>query len=317
VRDAHGRPVGRIAVLEHRPHNAYRGAHDALLYLYEAIDDDRVAGSLFEAAEGWARARGLGRLVGPKGFMTGDGLGLLVEGFDLRPAFGIPYNPPYYARQWEQVGGMQKEVDYVSGILRRETFSYPERLQRLVEKVKIRMGFHVPDIRSRADLMVYAERLKEAYNSAFVTVWSYTPIPDGELETIVKRLFTFADPRLIKLIFKGEELAGFTLAYPDISAALHRTKGELWPFGWLAILLEKNRTDYCDVNGNAVLPKFQGMGANVLLYDNITSTLIHSRFQAAELIQVQETNVRMMGDLVNYFQHGFDKRHRVYSRSLG
>ncbi len=68
VRDDGGRPVGRVAVLEHRPHNAYRGAKDALLYLYEAIDDDTVAGLLFEAAERWARARGLTRLVGPKGF---------------------------------------------------------------------------------------------------------------------------------------------------------------------------------------------------------------------------------------------------------
>ena len=66
VQDDTGRAVGRIAVLEHRPHNDYRSSKDALLYLYESTDDDEVARSLFKAAEDWARSRGLNRLTGPK-----------------------------------------------------------------------------------------------------------------------------------------------------------------------------------------------------------------------------------------------------------
>ena len=55
---------------------------------------------------------------------------------------------------------------------------------------------------------------------------------------MANQLLWFADPRLIKIILKGEEPIGFLLAYPDISAAVQRCKGRLWPFGWLDVLLE-------------------------------------------------------------------------------
>lgn len=317
VRDDAGQAVGRIAVLEHRPHNEYRNKRDALLYLYEAIDSDEVAGLLFEAAEGWARARGLNRLVGPKGFMTGDGLGLLVEGFEHRPAMGIPYNPPYYVRQWEEIGGMVKEVDYLSALAQRENYVYPERIRRIAEKVRQRRGFTVPVFRSKAELRAYAAQIKDAYNRAFVSVWAYTPIPDEELDALVDRLLLIADPPLMKLIFKGDEIVGFQFCYPDVSAAIQRIRGRLWPFGWIALLIEKRRTRWLNINGNAVLPKYQGTGANAVLYDEMFKTLMeNTQYEYADLVQVQEDNYRMLSDLEALIGLNVYKRHRVYKKEL-
>lgn len=316
VRDAAGRAVGRIAVLEHRPHNEYRDKRDALLYLYEATDDPIVAQLLFEAAEHWARGRGLTRLVGPKGFMAGDGLGLLVEGFEHRPAIGIPYNLAYYPQQWEGIGGMAKVIDYLSAFVDRDTFSIPERVRRLAARIRERRDFRVPVFRTTAELRAHAEQLKRAYNSAFPAVWSYTPIPDEDLDAIVDRLLLIADPPLMKLIFQGDDIIGFQFAYPDISAAIQRAGGRVWPFGWLLMLLEKRRTRWLNVNGNAVLPAYQGTGANAVLYDEMINTLLESRYQYADLTQVQETNARMLSDLAALVPVNVYKRHRVYARDL-
>lgn len=317
ARDAEGKAVGRIAVLEHRPHNTYRNKHDALLYLYEAIDDDEIAAGLFEVAEKWARERGLTRLVGPKGFLTGDGLGLLIEGFEHRPAIGIPYNLPYYARHWEGIGGMVKEVDYLSAYLDHDTYVLPDRIRRIAEKVRERRGFHIPTFRTKAQIKRYADTIQKAYNQAFAAVWAYTPIPDEELKAVVDKLMVIADPPLMKLIFKGDELAGFQFAYPDISAAIQRQQGRMWPFGWIDMLLEKRRTLWINVNGNAVLPKFQGTGANAVLYDEMMRTLTETRYRYADLVQVQETNVPMLSDLAELVSLNIYKRHRVYTRELG
>jgi len=40
----------------------------------------------------------LNYMLGPKGFSPLNGMGLLVKGFEHRPALGIPYNPSYYRR---------------------------------------------------------------------------------------------------------------------------------------------------------------------------------------------------------------------------
>ena len=53
---------------------------------------------------------------------------------------------------------------------------------------------------------------------------------------MAQQIIWFADPRLIKLIFKDDELAGFLFAYPDVSAAIQRTGGRLWPLGWVDLL---------------------------------------------------------------------------------
>jgi hypothetical protein len=316
VSDDGGRAIGRIAVLEHRPHNAYRDHHDALLYLYEAVDDDEVARLLFDAAAGWAAGRGLDRLLGPKGFLTGEGHGLLIEGFEHRPAIGIPYNPPYYVRQWEEVGGMVKVLDYLSARTDREEVTYPERIRRIADRVRERRGFHVPAFRTKREIRAYADTIQRAYNRAFAKLWAYTPIPDEELQAVVDRLMFIADPPLMKLIFKGDELVGFQFAFPDISAAIQRTRGRLWPFGWIALLREKRRTNWLNVNGNAILPEYQGSGANAVLYDEMLKTLLEARYRYADLVQVQEDNAAMLADLDALVPFEIHKRHRVYERRL-
>ena len=317
VKDEAGRALGRIAVLEHRPHNAYRQKRDALLYLYEAVDDDTVARLLFEAAAGWAASRGLDRLVGPKGFRTGDGLGLLIEGFERRPALGVPYNPAYYVRQWEEIGGFEKVVDYLSAYISRATYQFPERLARIVERVKERSGFSVARFGSKRALRAMAEQVKQAYNSAFVDVWAYTPIPDEELDALVSDLLLIADPKLMKLIIKDGELAGFLFCYPDVSAAIQRIKGRLWPLGWIDLLIERGRTEWVNINGAAILPAYQGRGANAMLYDEIrASTLSEPRYRHADIVQIQETNAKMLADMEALGVRVY-KRHRVYHKTLG
>lgn len=316
VRDKEGYPIGRIAAMEHRPHNEYRNARHALLYLYESIDDDEVASALFEAAAGWASVRGLDTLVGPKGFLTGDGLGLLVEGFEYRPALGIPYNPAYYVRQWEEVGGFEKTVDYLSSHGHRDWFTYPERLGSIIEKLKTRRRFEVTHFRTKAELRALAPAIQKAYNNAFVDLWAYTPIPDEELAAVTDKLITLADPKLITIVMRDGAIVGFQFCYPDVSAAIQRTGGRIWPFGWAALMLEQRRTGWLNANGGAILPEYQGLGANAIMYDNLLRTLeANPRYQYVDVVQTQEDNFRMISDMKSLGLR-FHKRHRVYSRGI-
>ncbi len=92
-----GRPVGRIAVLDNRHYNEHWKQPDRLLLPLRRV---RRPGSRRRAvrrrSRQWAKGRGLDKIVGAKGFLQGDGIGVLVEGFEHHPAVGIPYNHPYY-----------------------------------------------------------------------------------------------------------------------------------------------------------------------------------------------------------------------------
>jgi hypothetical protein len=64
--------------------------------LFECINNPAVAEALLETAEYWvAERQSAANLRGPYN-REGAPPGLLVDGFNVRPAAGLPYNPPYY-----------------------------------------------------------------------------------------------------------------------------------------------------------------------------------------------------------------------------
>jgi GNAT superfamily N-acetyltransferase len=314
VRD--GQDVGRIAALENRPFNRYHKTRQAQFYLFECIDDLEVAAALIDAASDWARARGLDTLVGPKGFGALDGYGMLVDGFEFRPAMTMMnYNPPAYPRFLEALG-FEKEVDFVSCYLNRKRYRLPERIHRVAERAARRSGLRVVRFQTKAELRRWADRIGEAYNRTFVNNWEYYPLSAKEIRFLTDSLLTVADPRLVKLIARDEEIVGFLFTFPDVSAALQRSRGRLLPFGVADLLLEAGRTRWLAINGAGVLPEYQGRGGNALLYVELQRTLEESRFQHADLTQVAETAVQMRRDLLNIGGVPY-KNHRVFRKGIG
>ena len=125
---------------------------------------------------------------------------------------------------------------------------------------------------------------------------------------------TIADYRLIKIIVHEQDVVGFLFAFHDVSAAMQRAKGNLFPFGLLDILMELRRTNTVAVNGMGILPEFQGHGGNALLYYAMGDTLLNfGQFTHVEMTQVAETTEQMRADLKNL--NGVEyKNNRVYHK---
>lgn len=313
VRD--GRAVGRIAALENRPYNRTHDKRTAQFYLFECEPELEIARALFDRAGEWARARGLRQLVGPKGFGPLDGYGMLVEGFEFRPAMTMMnYNPPAYP-QFAEALGFRKEVDFISCYLSPETFRLDERIHRIAGRAAARSGLRVIRFQTKRELRAWAARIGQAYNQAFVDNWEYYPLSEREIQFVLDNVLTVADPKLIKLIAHGERVVGFLFAFPDLSAAIQRSRGRLLPFGLLDLLLEFRRTKWVALNGAGVLPEFQGRGGNALLYSEMEKTVRQAGFRHADLTQVAESAVQMRRDLVNLGGVPY-KNHRVFVRDL-
>lgn len=312
-----GVDVGRIAAIENKPFNKYHQTKEADFYFFDAEDDIEVANALFAKVEEWARARGLDAIIGPKGMGPLDGYGVLIMGHQHRQTMNmLNYNHSYYQHLVEAQGYV-KEVDFVSCYLPADQFRIPERVARIAERALERGGLKVKEFKNKKELIEWAPRIGVAYNKSFVNNWEYFPFTEREIDFVVENIMTVADHRLIKIITHGEEVVGFLFAFYDVSAAMQRAKGKLFPFGLIDMLLDMRRTKTVSVNGIGILPEYQGHGGNAIMYNEMGKTLLgFNQFEHIEMTQVAETTEQMRADLKNL--NGVEyKNHRVYRKKLG
>jgi hypothetical protein len=304
--------VGRIAVLDNRHYNSHWNSRTAFFNLFEVENDPEAASALFAAIEGWARARDLNKVVGSKGFLQGDGIGVLVEGFEHRPAVGIPYNYEYYGTLIESAGYLRQR-DFMSAYLPGNS-QLPARVHEIAELMKARRGFSIRTFESKAELRKWVQRIVQTYNDTFIHNWEFNPITEAEGKVIGERLLQIADPKLIKLVMKGDEIAGFLFGFPDISEGICRAHGRMWPFGWYWLLREFGRTRWLNLNGAGILAPFRGLGVNAILYSEMEKTMRSGQFEHADVVQIEES-VLTLDDALRMGAQIY-KKHRIYEKTL-
>ena len=195
--------------------------------------------------------------------------------------------------------GLEKEVDFVSCYIGIDTFKLPERIHRIAQRVMDRGSLSIKRFSSRRELKSWTGKIKDAYNRAFQHNWEFAPLTDREADFLMDNAIGLSDPQLIKIIVHGDEMVGFLFGFPDVSAALQRAKGRLAPWNLADLLLEMRRTKWLALNGAGLIPEFQVVGGNALLYAEMENTIRDQGFLHADLTQVAETAVQMRHDLVN------------------
>jgi len=314
VRD--GKDVGRIAAIENKPFNQYHSAKTADFYFFDCENDQEAAAVLFDTVSEWARMRDLDIIVGPKGMGPLDGYGILVFGHEHRNTMTmLNYNHAYY-QELVEAQGLEKEVDFVSCYLPADSFKIPDRVEHIAQRVMERGNLGIKRFKSKKELLQWANRIGQAYNASFVNNWEYFPFTQREIDFVVDNIMMIADHRLIKVIVHGEDVVGFLFAFPDISAAMQRSKGKLHPLSLVDLLLDMKRTKSVSVNGMGIMPEYQGRGGNAILYAEMGHTLLNfGQFKHVEMTQVAESAEQMRADLKNL--NGVEyKNHRVYRKYL-
>ncbi len=303
--------LGRLAILHNKNYCNFHQVKTAFFYYFESVEDPQVVMNLIDAAQDWAHERGLNTILGARGFLRSNGIGILVEGFDAMPAMGIPYNPPYYGKLLESCG-FTKVYDLYSGILDK----HPEQsIHKIAEKVLSRGNFHIHDFQTVSEIEPWISRIDDLHHKAFADNPSYYPSTQEEFNLLSHDILRIADPKYIKLIMHNDEIAGFILAYPDINRALQKCKGRLFPLGWLMILSEKRSPHVIDLNGVGLLPEYQGLGGNVLLYAELDKVVRSPLIKRAEVVQVDERNFRSKSDMQNLGVK-LTKTHRTYQKLI-
>ena len=237
-----GAPAGTIAAIDNRAYNEFHHSSVGHFHYFDVVDDRDVSHELLRAAFDWMRSRGLRRVIGPFGFGF-MGMGALVEGFEHRAVMTMmAWNHPWYGSALE-AEGLTKHRDQLSAFIAVSDFHLPDRIRRVAEIAMKRGSFEVPEFRSRGELVQRAPGIGRVYNESFSSHGDeFYPLSEKEIGQITTDLVTVADPSLIKLLLFRGEIAGFLFGFPDLSAALQRSRGRITPWGIVDLLLEYRRS---------------------------------------------------------------------------
>lgn len=311
-----GRIVGRIAgIINHRANEAWNQTH-ARFGFVDFINDNEVVDALFDAVAKWAKSKGMDMLHGPMGFTDMDKEGMLVEGFDRLGTMITIYNYAYYPKQLERIGFM-KDQDWKEYLITIPD-SIPERHVRISNLVSQKYGLSVLKFKSNKELIPYGPVVFELINKCYANLYGFSQLSDRQIQYYSKMYMPLLRPDFVTMIRrdKDEKIIGFGLALPNLSRALRKANGSLFPFGFIHLLRAlKGRPREVDLYLMGVLPEYQNRGVNALLFNDLIPIFRQSGAKFAESNPELETNMSVQLQW-NYFERKHHKTRRAYIKPI-
>ena len=281
--------------------------------IFECVPDQAVADALFAAAGDWLRQQGKTVMRGPVNLTTNDVVGLLVDGFGDDPSLMMPYNPPYYAGQFE-AAGFTKAKDLFAFAL--TSAEYDGRLDRVATRLLAGGRVRIRPI-DLGNWKGELEFVRRCYNEAWARNWGFVPWTDRELEFIAKELKPLVDPRLAFMAEVDGAPCGFAISVPDANEAIKLARGRLFPLGLLRILwkLKVTKCSRLRTIAMGILPEHRRRGLDALLVHHLVQSAKEMGYAGSEMGWILEDNRPMLAAL-DQIKARKTKTYRVYDRPV-
>ena len=319
-----GKVVGRIAGIINRRANDRWDTKSVRFGWIDFIDDMEVSRALLDAVAAWGKEKGMTQMVGPLGFTDLDPEGMLIEGFDQLGTMSTIYNYDYYPRHMEQLGGWEKDNDYVEYKLIVPKGDMPEKYQKIAQMVMKRYNLH-PTHPKRSQIMgkeQIGRKVLDVINKSYQNIYGFSQMTEAQIDEYLKMYFPMLDMDMLCLIedwnTPGHDIIGVGISITSMTRALQKCKnGRLFPFGWWHGLkaLKFHQAECLDLLLIGFLPEYQQKGANALLFYDLIPKYQKYGFKWGETNVEMETNEKVQSQW-QYLEHEQHKRRRCYKKSL-
>ena len=304
-----GKGVGRIAAMIVPKHEQKWGENYMRFGWIDFIDNAEVLSALIGAVEQWAREEGKEGVHGPLGFTDLDREGMLVEGFNEMTTLATIYNYPYYPKRLEALGYV-KDVDWLDHEFT-VTNRSEEKIKLAAELVAKRTGLHMFK-GSKRDLLKLAPQIFEVINEAYSGLYGTVPLSDKQVQAYIKTYFGFVVLDYIPIVLdQNDRLVGFGITFPSFSKALQKTRGYMFPFGFIHFLRALNKNDRADLYLVGVRDEYRRTGITAMMMHQILQTFLKRGIKKVESNLTLENNLDILA-MWKYLDNRQHKRHRCY-----
>lgn len=312
-----GEPVGRIVgIVNHKANKTWNGSCVRFGWI-EFVDDLDVSAALLKAVEDWGRSKGMDSIQGPLGISDFDKEGMLVEDFDKMGSPITLYNPPYYP-QHMATHGYGKEVDWVQ-VKVTIPAEVPERYSRVKKLVTEMYGLKVKKLTLHEVFQEgYGRKIFGLLNASYSQLFGYTPHSDEEADAFVNDYIRMLDLDMLPMVEDDKgNLIACCITMPNLSRALQKSGGRMYPFGWYHMLraLKFKHEEEVELLLIAVHPEWQALGINALIFADLIPVFNKKGFRIAETGPMLEDNMKVLTQW-KPLKPTIYKRRRCFSKEI-
>ena len=263
---------------------------------FDCINDQQAANLLFDTAKNWLQQKGMQAMDGPVNFGERDKWwGLMVEGFDSEPMYGISFNPPYYQQLFDGYGFQNFYNQYYYKLQAYGTLGdkYPERHARFASK---------PDYAARHiqkdKLEKYASDFSVVYNAAWAQHEGGKEISKEQALKLFQKMKPIMDESIIWFAYYQEQPIGMWINIPDLNQYFKYFNGRFGIIEKLRLLIMQRTKPARKMNGVAfgIVPKFQALGIDAfMIYSGALVVREQGRYDGIEMGWAADWNPRMVG----------------------
>ena len=305
--------VGRICgIINHEANKAWN-RQKVRFGWFDFIDDMEVSSALLDAVRDWGRSKGMKELNGPVGFTDLDHQGLLIEGFEHSAPMASLYNYPYYAAHLVNYG-LQKEADWIEFQIQSPR-QVPDKMQRVANIVKDKYQLNVVKVKNSRELRKrFGYEYFDVIDKAYQPLYNYQPLTKKQKEYYCNMYFPLLNFDFVTIVTNElGEIVAVGVGMPDISDALRKAKGRLFPFGWYHIIkaLKAKKIRTFDLLLIAVRPEYQNKGVFSLIVCDQLPYFVKYGIEKVETTAILEVNMKSQANFTDFekIQH---KRRRAY-----
>ena len=312
-----GKAVGRIAGIINHQANAKWGVKHVRFGWMDFIDDLEVSRALLDAVAAWGKEKGMDAINGPVGFTDFDLQGLLIEGYDHLAPMASLYNYPYYVRHMDDYG-LVKENDWIEMQIYPPQ-ELPERFGRMTKIVQERSHVRVDKVKNCKELVQkYGTSYMDVIDIAYQKLYNFQPLTQRQKQHYLDMFFPLLNFDFVTVVVnENNEVVGVGAGMPDISKALRKGKGRLFPFGWYHLLkaLKSKSYEAFDLLIIAVRPDYQDKGLNAVIIADQHPYFVKYGIKRVETTAIMETNFKNLGHW-ELFPQKYHKRRRAYIKPI-